>query len=78
MVDELRTERLLLRSWRAEDREPFAALNADPVVMAHYPSMLTREESDAFADAIEALLARRITGKAVLHVPQSDAAIHTA
>jgi len=30
---ELRTERLLLRRWRHDDREPFAALNADPVVM---------------------------------------------
>ena len=31
----LRTERLLLREWRPEDREPFAALNADPRVMEH-------------------------------------------
>jgi ribosomal-protein-alanine N-acetyltransferase len=53
-MDELRTERLLLRGWREEDREPFAALNADPVVMEHYPSTLTREESDALADRIEA------------------------
>lgn len=30
---ELRTPRLLLRRWRDEDREPFAALNADPMVM---------------------------------------------
>lgn len=30
---ELRTERLLLRAWRATDREPFAAMNADPEVM---------------------------------------------
>jgi RimJ/RimL family protein N-acetyltransferase len=27
---ELRTERLRLRAWRSADREPFAALNADP------------------------------------------------
>lgn len=32
---ELRTERLLLRGWRAGDREPFAAMNADPAVMVH-------------------------------------------
>ena len=43
MVDELRTERLLLRAWRDGDREPFAALNANPVVMEHYASMLTRD-----------------------------------
>lgn len=32
---ELRTERLLLRQWRTADREPFAAMNADPEVMLH-------------------------------------------
>ena len=49
-MTELRTERLLLRQWREEDREPFAALNADPVVMEHFPSTMTREASDAFVD----------------------------
>jgi len=47
-VPELRGERVLLRGWRASDLEPFAALNADPRVMEHYPSALTRAESDAF------------------------------
>jgi RimJ/RimL family protein N-acetyltransferase len=28
------TGRLLMRRWRDADREPFAALNADPLVMA--------------------------------------------
>jgi anti-anti-sigma factor len=50
---QLRTDRLLLRRWRPEDREPFAALNADPVVMEHFPSVLTPAESDAFVDRIE-------------------------
>lgn len=50
---ELRTERLILRRWRAADRAPFARMNADPAVMRHFPRMLTREESDAFADSIE-------------------------
>jgi RimJ/RimL family protein N-acetyltransferase len=35
---ELRTERLLLRQWRDSDREPFAALNADPQTMRFFPS----------------------------------------
>jgi len=50
---ELRTNRLLLRRWRPEDREPFAALNADPRVMEHFPAVLSREESDALAARME-------------------------
>ena len=49
-MTELRTERLLLRQWRDEDRAPFAELNADPAVMEHFPSTLSRAESDAFVD----------------------------
>jgi RimJ/RimL family protein N-acetyltransferase len=52
--DEIRTERLLLRTWRDSDRAPFAAMNADPVVMEHFPAPLTREESDALVDRIQA------------------------
>ncbi|HMJ79773.1 MAG TPA: GNAT family N-acetyltransferase [Candidatus Dormibacteraeota bacterium] len=48
------TERLLLRRWRAEDREPFALLNADPEVMRYFVRPLDREESDAFIDRTEA------------------------
>lgn len=43
----LQTQRLLLRSWQEHDAEPFAAMNADPDVMQHYPACLTRTESDA-------------------------------
>jgi RimJ/RimL family protein N-acetyltransferase len=39
---------VLLRGWREDDLEPFAALNRDPRVMEHYPALLTRAESDAF------------------------------
>lgn len=46
----LATERLLLRHWRDEDREPFAALNADPEVRRYFPSTLDRAASDAEAD----------------------------
>jgi RimJ/RimL family protein N-acetyltransferase len=48
-VTELRTERLLLRQWRHADLEPFAALNADPEVMRHFPAPLDRASSDALA-----------------------------
>lgn len=49
----IRTERLLLREWVAADREPFAELCADPVVMEHFPAPLTREQADAWADRVE-------------------------
>jgi RimJ/RimL family protein N-acetyltransferase len=50
----LRTERLVLRRWRRSDLEPFAALNADAEVMAHFPSTLDRAASDAAAAAADA------------------------
>jgi RimJ/RimL family protein N-acetyltransferase len=53
-VPELSTPRLKLRRWRPGDREPFAALNADPEVMEHFPRPLTRAESDSLLEGIEA------------------------
>lgn len=54
MLAELRTERLWLRRWREADREPFAALNAEPDVVRYLPGALTRAESDALIERIEA------------------------
>ncbi|MCC6735306.1 MAG: GNAT family N-acetyltransferase [Bauldia sp.] len=48
----IETDRLRLRHWREEDRAPFAAINADPAVMRHFPSVLTRAQSDALVDRI--------------------------
>jgi RimJ/RimL family protein N-acetyltransferase len=47
---ELATSRLRLRQWRESDREPFAAMNADPAVMEFFPSLVPRESSDASID----------------------------
>jgi RimJ/RimL family protein N-acetyltransferase len=52
----LQSERLLLRRWREEDRDGFAALNADAVVMEYFPEPLTRERSDLMLDTIDAAL----------------------
>jgi RimJ/RimL family protein N-acetyltransferase len=72
-ASELRTGRLLLRRWRDGDRTPFAALNADPVVMEHFPAPLSRGESDALADRIEAGLEQRGWGLWAVEVPGSAA-----
>jgi RimJ/RimL family protein N-acetyltransferase len=51
--DELVTNRLRMRRWRSADRPPFAAMNADPEVMRHFPAPLDRAASDALVDYIE-------------------------
>ena len=66
---EFRTERLLLRRWRPADREAFAALNADPVVMKHFPATLRREESDRVADRIAETFQDRGFGLWAVEVP---------
>ncbi|MBP0445519.1 GNAT family N-acetyltransferase [Roseomonas sp. SSH11] len=43
-----------LRDWRDEDRAAFAAMNADPAVMRHFPATLSRAESDALMDRLRA------------------------
>lgn len=47
------SERLGFRRWKAPDREPFAAMNANPDVMEFFPKTLSRAESDALVDRIE-------------------------
>lgn len=65
----LRTERLRLRLWRDTDLVPFAAMNADPVVMALMPRTLSREESDALAARIRAQFDDRGFGLWAVEVP---------
>ncbi|MEL6064519.1 MULTISPECIES: GNAT family N-acetyltransferase [unclassified Methylobacterium] len=47
--DSLRDGDLILRRWHPEDTAPFAALNADPAVMAYLPRPRTEAESAAEA-----------------------------
>src|SRR5205085_5232912 len=49
-IIELETPRLTMRRWRDADREPFAAMNADPRVMEFFPSLQDRAMSDASID----------------------------
>jgi ribosomal-protein-alanine N-acetyltransferase len=53
------TERLRLRRWRKADHEPFAALNADPLVMEYLPARLDPAESDRLIARIETGFDRR-------------------
>jgi RimJ/RimL family protein N-acetyltransferase len=56
---EICTDRLRIRSWRDDDFDAYAAMNADPRVMEFFPSVVSREESRArFARGNARLAAR--------------------
>jgi RimJ/RimL family protein N-acetyltransferase len=63
------TTRLVLRAWRPSDLAPFAALNADPEVMEHFPRCLDRAESDALAGRLSTAIAERGFGLWAVEVP---------
>jgi RimJ/RimL family protein N-acetyltransferase len=50
----IETERLILRPFREEDREPFAAMNADPRVGDWLGGVADRAASDAMIDRVTA------------------------
>ncbi|HZT17002.1 MAG TPA: GNAT family N-acetyltransferase [Gaiellaceae bacterium] len=66
----LRTARLRLRQWRDDDLEPFAALNADPEVMRHFPSTLPRAASDELANRQRSLIEERGFGLWAVEAPE--------
>ena len=59
LMIEPQTDRLRLRQWAPEDREPFARLNADARVMQHFPRPLDHGESDAMANRLECCIKER-------------------
>ena len=71
----IETERLILRPWRDADKAPFAALNADPEVMRHFPRPLTAEESDTLADRIRARMVERGWGSFAVEVKGGESFI---
>lgn len=66
---DVRTERLWLRPWRDEDVEPFAALNADPRVMEHFPAVASRQETEAMVARLRAHFAQHGWGLWAVEVP---------
>jgi RimJ/RimL family protein N-acetyltransferase len=72
---DLQTARLRLRRWIEADREPFATLNADPVVMEYFPGLLSRQQSDSLIEAIESGFEQRGFGLWAIEVRATGAFI---
>ncbi|MFZ5890260.1 MAG: GNAT family N-acetyltransferase [Myxococcota bacterium] len=75
---ERRTQRLILRPFRESDRDSFARLNADARVMQHFPSTLTRSESDALIDAVRQHFETRGFGPWAIELLHDDGCIGAA
>jgi RimJ/RimL family protein N-acetyltransferase len=68
-ITELRTPRCLLRQWRGEDLAVWRAMNADPAVRQHFPSVLSAEQAHAEAQRCRDAIAERGWGMWALEVP---------
>lgn len=66
----IRTDRLLLRRWQECDRDGLATMSGDAQVMEHYPSPLSREQSNALADRIEIHFQTYGFGLFAVEIPQ--------
>ncbi len=55
----METDRLLLRQWRTDDLDAWAALNADPQVREFFPELLTREQAQGSMESFRADIAER-------------------
>jgi RimJ/RimL family protein N-acetyltransferase len=69
-LHELRDDRVRLRAWRDDAAAAWAAMNADPAVMEHFPGVLTRDESDAMAARIRTRIAEQGYGLWALETPE--------
>ena len=68
----MHTARLVMRRWRESDREPYAAMNADPEVMRYFPARPDRAASDAAIDRMEDLFDRQGSGLSRIAKPQGS------
>ncbi|MCK6418744.1 MAG: GNAT family N-acetyltransferase, partial [Alphaproteobacteria bacterium] len=49
----IRTDRLILREWEEGDRKPFASINADPIIMEHFPRRLDEKASNHLVERFQ-------------------------
>jgi RimJ/RimL family protein N-acetyltransferase len=66
---ELRTNRLLLRQFRDADIEPLIAMGQDPIVMKHFVSLMTLEETEAMVGRMKAHWEKYNFGVFAIEIP---------
>ena len=69
--DSLTTDRLVLRRWRDDDVDTMAAINADPDVMEHFVTPLSREQTARTIAGYEASFDQRGFGPWAVEVAAS-------
>ena len=69
---ELQSPRLILRHWIPADRVPFALMNSDPEVMRYFPSVLSTDQSDLYAETVQLGLEEREFGFWAIEVRSAD------
>ena len=74
-MENYRTRRLLLRSWKESDREAFARLNADREVMEFLLGVQDRAASDALVDRFDAHFAEHGFGPWAIEVQNGESFI---
>ncbi len=71
----IETPRLRLAAWEDRDIAPFAALNADPEVMRHFPATLTADETAAMVGRLRGVWSEHGYGFAAVRRREDDAFI---
>jgi ribosomal-protein-alanine N-acetyltransferase len=69
----IETPRLRLAAWQDRDIAPFAALNADPEVMRHFPAALTADETAAMVGRLRTMWTDHGYGFAAVRRREDDA-----
>ena len=70
--DFIETERLLLRAWRDDDREPYARMLADPEFNRFMPGPCSRSEADTRFDRIQKRAETNGFGPWVVEIPRQE------
>lgn len=68
----LQTDRLILRQWEESDYLPFIKMGLDPIVMEHFPSLLTKDESLEFINKFKDIIDKNEWGLWAVELKENE------